>query len=162
MHNIIVNKRRYDDSGKPMKQTSFIVKNLGGNFSERQFTIVKRSFKSSIKPFSLDFTIPVDELTTEIFYRFRTSELFNLWMPPFLHKSQYVTNQWCTALSTWLTHQLEEEVGCKVLHFINNENQKALGYKTLRRKDVVASFRKNKASVTFCICFPCILLCNSL
>ena len=31
MHNEIVNKTRYDDLGKPMKQTSFIVKNLGEN-----------------------------------------------------------------------------------------------------------------------------------
>ena len=28
-------KTRYDDPGKPMKQTSFIVKNLGGNISEK-------------------------------------------------------------------------------------------------------------------------------
>ena len=52
-------------------------------------------------------------------------------MPPFLHGSQYVTNQWCTAPSMWLTHQLEQDVGGKVLHFINNENQETLGYKTL-------------------------------
>ena len=61
-----------------MKQTSFIVKNLGGNHLENQFTIVKRSFKSSTKPLSLDSTIPVDELTAKTFYRFRTSELFNI------------------------------------------------------------------------------------
>ena len=40
--------------------------------------------------------------------------------------------------SMWLTHQLEEDVGCKVLHFINTKDQEALGYKTLRRKDAVA------------------------
>ena len=61
-----------------------------------------------------------------------------------LHGSQYMTNQWCTAPSTWLTHQLKEDVGCKVLHFINNKDQEALGYKTLRCKDAVASFRENK------------------
>ena len=61
-----------------MKQTSFIVKNMGGNLSEKQFTIVKRSFRSSTKPLSLDSKIPVDELTAETFYRFRTSELFNI------------------------------------------------------------------------------------
>ena len=77
MHNIIVNKTRYDDPGKPMKQTNFTVKNLGGNLPKKQFTIVKRSFRSSTKSLSLDFTIPVDELTAEIFYRFKTSELFN-------------------------------------------------------------------------------------
>ena len=52
-----VNKTRYDDLRKPMKQTSFIVKDLEGNLSEKQFTIVKRSYKSSTKPLSLDSTI---------------------------------------------------------------------------------------------------------
>ena len=61
-----------------MKPTSFIVKNLGGNHPEKQFTIVKRSFRSSTKLLSLDYTILVDELTAETFYRFRTSELFNI------------------------------------------------------------------------------------
>ena len=73
-----INKTRYDDLGKPIKQTSFTVKNLGGNLSKKQFTIVKRSFRSSTKLLSLDSTIPVDELTAEIFYRFRTFELFNI------------------------------------------------------------------------------------
>ena len=73
-----VNKTRYDDPGKPMKQTSFTVKNLGGNLPEKQFTIVKRSLRSSTKPLSLDSTILVDELTAETFYRFKTSELFNI------------------------------------------------------------------------------------
>ena len=73
-----INKTRYDDPRKPMKQTSFTVKNLGGNLPEKQSTIVKRSFRSSTKPLSVDSTIPVDELTAEIFYRFRTSELFNI------------------------------------------------------------------------------------
>ena len=57
-----------------MKQTSFIVKNLRGNFPEKQFTIVKRHFRYSTKPLSLDSIIPIDELITEIFYRFKTSE----------------------------------------------------------------------------------------
>ena len=73
-----INKTRYDDLGKPMKQTSFTVINLGGNLPEKQSTIVKRSFRSSTKPLSLDFTIPVDELIAETFYCFRTSELFNI------------------------------------------------------------------------------------
>ena len=63
MHNGKVNKTRYDDLGKPMKQTSFTIKNLGGNFPEKQSIIVKRSFRSSTKFLSLDFTIPVNELT---------------------------------------------------------------------------------------------------
>ena len=73
-----INKIRYDDLGKPMKQTSFTVKNLGGNLPEKQSTIIKKSFRSSTKPLSLDFTILVDELTVETFYRFKTSELFNI------------------------------------------------------------------------------------
>ena len=73
-----INKTRYDNPEKPIKQTNFIVKNLGGNLPEKQSTIVKRSFRSSTKPLSLNSTIPVDELTTEIFYRFRTSKLFNI------------------------------------------------------------------------------------
>ena len=72
------NKTRYDDPRKPMKPTGFIVKNLGGNLPEKQFTIVKRSFRSSTKPLSLNSTIPIDELTVETFYRFKTSELFNI------------------------------------------------------------------------------------
>ena len=74
----IVNKTTYDVPGKLMKQTNFTLKNLGGNLLEKQFTIVKRSFKSSTKSLSLNSTIPIDELTTEIFYRFKTSELFNI------------------------------------------------------------------------------------
>ena len=78
MHSGIVNKTRYDDPGKPMKQTSFTVKNLGGNLPEKQSTIVKRSFRFSTKPLSLDSTIPVDELTAKTFYCFRTFELFSI------------------------------------------------------------------------------------
>ena len=78
MHNRKLKKTRYDDLGKPMKQTSFTGKNLGGNFPKKQSTIVKRIFRSSTKPLSLNFIIPVDELTAETFYRFRTSELFNI------------------------------------------------------------------------------------
>ena len=140
MHNRKLNKIRYDDLRKSMKQTSFTVKNLEGNYPEKQSTIVKRSFRSSTKPLSLDSTIPVDELTAKTFYHFRTSELFNIWTPPFLmHESQYVTNQRCTDPNTWLTHQLEEDVGYKVLHFINNEDQEAFGYKTLRCTNIATS-----------------------
>ena len=78
MHNGIVNETRYDDPRKPIKQTSFTVINLGGNLSKKKFTIVKKSFRSRTKPLSLDSTIPIDELTTGTFYRFRTSELFNI------------------------------------------------------------------------------------
>ena len=73
-----INKTRYDDLGKPMKQTSFTVKNLRGNLPEKQSTIEKRSFRSNTKPLSLDSTIPVNEITAETLYCFRTSELFNI------------------------------------------------------------------------------------
>ena len=71
-------KKRYDNTRKPMKQTSFTVKNLGGNLPEKQSTIIKRNFISSTKLLSLDSTIPVDELIAETFYRFKTSKLFNI------------------------------------------------------------------------------------
>ena len=73
-----INKIRYDDLGKPMKQINFTVKNLGGNLPEKQSTIIKRSFRSSTKPLSLDSIIPIDELIVETFYCFRTSKLFNI------------------------------------------------------------------------------------
>ena len=73
-----INKTRHDDLGKPLKQTSFTVKNLGENLPEKQSTIIKRSFRSSTKSLSLNSTIPVDEFTAKTFYRFRTSELFNI------------------------------------------------------------------------------------
>ena len=73
-----INKTRYDDPGKPMKPTSFTVKNLEENLPEKQSTIVKRSFRFNTKLLSLDSTIPVDELTAETFYYFKTSELFNI------------------------------------------------------------------------------------
>ena len=76
MHSGIVNKIRYDDLGKSIKQISFTVENLRGNLLEKQFTIVKRSFRYNTKSLSLDSTIPVDELTAESFYHFKTSELF--------------------------------------------------------------------------------------
>ena len=78
MHRGKVNKTRYDDSRKLIKQTGFIVKNLGGNLPKKQFIIVKRSFRFSTKPLYLNSTIPVDELTAETFYYFRTSEFFNI------------------------------------------------------------------------------------
>ena len=78
MHSRKLKKTRYDDSGKPMKQTSFTVKNLGGNLPKKKFTIVKRSFRSSTKPLSLNSTIFVDELIAETFYHFRTCKLFNI------------------------------------------------------------------------------------
>ena len=46
-----------------------------------------------------------------------------------------ISNLWLT-LATWIV------VGCKVLHFINNEDHKALGYKTLWRTNTVASHKE--------------------
>ena len=73
-----INKTKYDNSRKLMKQTSFTVKNLGGNLPKKQSTIEKRIFRSSTKPLSLNSTILVDELIAKTFYRFRTSEPFNI------------------------------------------------------------------------------------
>ena len=73
-----INKTKYDDPRKLIKQTSFTVKNLGKNLPKKQFTIVKRSFRSNTKHLSLDSTIHINELTAETFYLFRTSELFNI------------------------------------------------------------------------------------
>ena len=73
-----INKTRYDDLEKPMKQTSFTIKNLGRNIPEKQSIIIKRSFRSSTKPLSINSIILVDEFTVETFYRFRTFEFFNL------------------------------------------------------------------------------------
>ena len=111
-----INKTRYDDPGKPIKPTSFTVKNLEGNLPKKKSTTIKRSFRSSTKSLSLDSTIPVDELTAETFYHFRASKLFNIWTPPFLlHGSQYVTN----------SSNLKKVVGYKVLRFMHNEDQDA-------------------------------------
>ena len=73
-----INKTRYDDLEKSMKQTSFTIKNLGRNIPEKQSIIIKRSFRSSTKPLSINSIILVDEFTVETFYRFRTFEFFNL------------------------------------------------------------------------------------
>ena len=70
MHSGKVNKIKYDNLGKPMKQTNFTI--------IKQSNIIKRSFRSSTKHLFLDSTISVDELTAKTFYRFRTSELYNI------------------------------------------------------------------------------------
>ena len=46
MHSGIVNKTRYDYSRKPIKQTSFTLKNLEINLPKNQSTIVKRNLRS--------------------------------------------------------------------------------------------------------------------
>ena len=48
--------------------------------------------------------------------------------------SMWLTNQ-CTNPSTWLTHQLEKDVGYKVIQFIQlMKIKKLIGYKTLSTK----------------------------
>ena len=42
-------------------------------------------------------------------------------------------------------------VGCKILHFINNEDQEALSYKTQQHTNVVASYREIKHLVTISV-----------
>ena len=56
--------------------------------------------------------------------------------------SIWLTN-WCADPSTRLTHQLEKDVGCKVLQFIHTiKITKLLGYKTPRRTNVAASWKR--------------------
>ena len=45
MHNKIVNKTRYNDLGKPMKQTSFTVKKVDGKPSRKAIYYSKEKFK---------------------------------------------------------------------------------------------------------------------
>ena len=123
MHIGIVNKTRYDDLRKPMKQISFTVKNMGGNLLEKQFTIVKRNFRSSTKHLFLDSIIPVDVLIAK---SSTASEPLNSLI--------YECHPFARIPVCEKLQQLEDVVGCKVLHFINNEDQEVLGYKTLRCK----------------------------
>ena len=45
MHSGKVNKTRYDDLRKPMKQTSFTIKNLGGKPSRKEIYYNKEKFQ---------------------------------------------------------------------------------------------------------------------
>ena len=45
MHNRIVNKKRYDDLGKPMKQTSFTVNKPEGKPSQKAIHYSKEEFQ---------------------------------------------------------------------------------------------------------------------
>ena len=46
-----INKTRYDDPGKPMKPTSFTVKNMGGKPSRKAIHYSKEKFKILYKTF---------------------------------------------------------------------------------------------------------------
>ena len=57
-----------------------------------------------------------------------------------MHGSQYVTNQSMHGSKYVTYHQLEKDVGCKVLQFINTMKiMKLLGYKTLWCTNTTAS-----------------------
>ena len=57
-----------------------------------------------------------------------------------MHDSQYVTNQSMHGSKYVTKHELEKDVDCKVLHFINKiKITKFLGYKTLRHTNAAAS-----------------------
>ena len=81
-------------------------------------------------PIGLDLVVaffPLDAQTSNLWLTFYTDP-----------------NMWLT-LATWT-----DVVGYKVLHFINNEDLKALGYKTLWHRNAVASHIENK-SLGLCI-----------
>ena len=63
-----------------------------------------------------------------------------------MHGSEYVTNSFARIPVRDSLINLKKIVGYKVLNFINNEDQEAFGYKTLKRKGAVASLKENKAS----------------
>ena len=60
------------------------------------------------------------------------AQISNLWLTP-LHGSQYMTN----------SSNLNDCIGCKILHFVNNKNQEALGYKILWRTNAITSHKEN-------------------
>ena len=60
------------------------------------------------------------------------AQISNLWLTLCTNPSTWLSPATWMDPSTWLTPATWMIViGCKVLHFINDEDQKALGYKTL-------------------------------
>ena len=60
-----------------------------------------------------------------------------------MHGSQYITNQSMHESNYVTNHQHENDVGCKVLQFINTMKiTKLLGYKTLRHTNTTVSSKK--------------------
>ena len=60
-----------------------------------------------------------------------------------MHGSQYVTNQSMHKFKYVTNHQLEKDISCKVIQFINiMKIMKLLSYKILRRTSAVASSRE--------------------
>ena len=74
-----------------------------------------------------------------------------------MHGSQYVTNQLMHKFKYVTNHQLEKDVSCKVLQFINTMKiTKLLDYKTLRHTNAAVSSRErwtiaNLSPVTICL-----------
>ena len=61
--------------------------------------------------------------------------------------SKWPANRY-TDPNMWLTHQLEKDVGCKVLQFINMlKIMKFIGYKSLRYINTAASWIEDRKSV---------------
>ena len=59
-----------------------------------------------------------------------------------MHGTQYMTNQSMHRFKYVTNHQLEKDVGCKFLQFINMMKiTKLLGYKTLQYTNIAASWR---------------------
>ena len=57
-----------------------------------------------------------------------------------MHGTQYMTNQSMHRFKYVTNHQLEKDVGCKFLQFINMMKiTKLLGYKTLQYTNIAAS-----------------------
>ena len=74
--------------------------------------------------------------------------------------SQYVTNQSMHRSKYVTNHQLEKDVGYKVLQFIHTMNiKKLLSYKILRRTNATASSRERWTRVN---CFRSQYACNNL
>ena len=60
-----------------------------------------------------------------------------------MHNSQYMTNQLMHGSKYVTNHQLEKDVGGKVLQFINTMKiMKLLGYETLRHTNAATSSRE--------------------
>ena len=60
-----------------------------------------------------------------------------------MHGSQYMTNQFMHGSKYVTNHQLEKDVGCKVLQFIHTMKiMKLLSYRTLRHTNAAASSRE--------------------
>lgn len=57
MHSGMINKTKYNYPRKPIKQTTFTLKNLERNPPKNQSTIEKRNVRSSKKNLSLDSLI---------------------------------------------------------------------------------------------------------